>query len=125
MRISDWSSDVCSSDLRIEQRCNQLNRPVAAYMADMLASAAGGEFSALVDDLTIGETYFFRYPEQFELLRQVVIPERLADQQGMRPLRLWSAGCASGAEPYSLAIVLADHFQPALANGRASIQIGR
>ncbi|MFC3675361.1 CheR family methyltransferase [Ferrovibrio xuzhouensis] len=106
---------------RIEQRCNQLNRPVAAYMADMLASAAGGEFSALVDDLTIGETYFFRYPEQFELLRQVVIPERLADQQGMRPLRIWSAGCASGAEPYSLAIVLADHFQPALANGRASI----
>src|SRR3546814_9414490 len=75
----------------------------------MLASAAGGEFSALVDDLTIGETYFFRYPEQFELLRQVVIPERLADQQGMRPLRIWSAGCASGAEPYSLAIVLADH----------------
>src|SRR3546814_15595583 len=56
---------------RIEQRCNQLNRPVAAYMADMLVSATGGEFSALVDNLTIGETYFFRYPEQRSEERRV------------------------------------------------------
>lgn len=62
----------------------------------------------LVAELTVPETYFFREPGQFEFLRGVVLPEvvgRLADGQ---PLRAWSAGCSSGEEAYSLAILFAE-----------------
>lgn len=66
--------------------------------------------TAVLDDviaeLTIGETYFFREPRQLDVIRRVVLPE-LAQRSGPpRPIRMWSAGCASGEEPYSLAILL-------------------
>ena len=66
--------------------------------------------AAVLDDviaeLTIGETYFFREPRQLDVIRRVVLPE-LAQRSGPpRPIRMWSAGCASGEEPYSLAILL-------------------
>ncbi len=60
----------------------------------------------LVADLTVGETYFFREPLQFEAIRNRVIPELLSHRPDRCPLRVWSAGCATGEEPYSLAIVL-------------------
>ncbi len=79
------------------------------------------ELAALIDEITIGETYFFRYPQQFEALRQVVLPERLAWRQPDRSLRVWSAGCASGAEPYSVAITLRQHFAAATEGWNVSI----
>ncbi|HET8648463.1 MAG TPA: CheR family methyltransferase [Gemmatimonadales bacterium] len=60
---------------------------------------------ALIAELTVGETYFFRDPGQFELLRRKILPERIYRRHGVG-LRLWSAGCASGEEAYSLAILL-------------------
>jgi chemotaxis protein methyltransferase CheR len=60
----------------------------------------------LVAALTIGETYFRRDTAQFELLRHRVLPELLASAGADRPLRIWSAGCASGEEPYSIAMIL-------------------
>jgi len=59
--------------------------------------------TALVEASVIGETYFFRHPEQFEALRAIV----LEPARG-RPLSIWSAGCATGEEPYSLAMALLD-----------------
>jgi chemotaxis protein methyltransferase CheR len=61
---------------------------------------------ALVAELTIGETYFQRDPAQFELLRRRILPDLLASRPPSRPLRIWSAGCASGEEPYSVAMLL-------------------
>lgn len=58
----------------------------------------------LVEVVTVGETYLFRHPEQLTLLGQRLVPERLA--KGQRLLRAWSAGCATGEEAYSLAMVL-------------------
>src|SRR5262245_44326792 len=60
---------------------------------------------ALVECLTVAETYFFREREQFETLRRIVLPELTRRVPHGRPLRLWSAGCATGEEPYSLAIL--------------------
>lgn len=77
------------------------------------AEAAGDEllerdpvaFDSLVAELTVGETYFFREPEQLAFIRRTVLPE-LAARRDRRGVRVWSAGCASGEEAFSLAILL-------------------
>jgi chemotaxis protein methyltransferase CheR len=63
-------------------------------------------FSSLLDEVTVGETYFFRNPEHFELVRSALLPalRRLRGEQHV--LQVWSAGCASGEEAYSLAMLL-------------------
>src|SRR5215470_7593544 len=60
------------------------------------------ELQAAIDLLTTNETYFFREPKLFAFL------EKLADLAAGRGLRIWSAACSSGEEPYSIAMVLAD-----------------
>jgi chemotaxis protein methyltransferase CheR len=67
--------------------------------------AGGPESDDLVTALTVGETYFFREPEQFDYIRSRVF-SRLHGRSSDAPIRVWSAGCASGEEAYSLAIVL-------------------
>ena len=68
---------------------------------------AGSE--SLLDDLlvelTVGETYFYREPGQFEFLRREVLPGLRGSGE---PVRAWSAGCASGEEAYTLAMLFAD-----------------
>lgn len=88
-----------------------------------LLSAAGGqtvspaaaqalrEWHCLLNQLTIGESYFFRDERQFSLLQQQLIPELVAAKHragGAQQLRIWSAGCATGEEVYSLAILLGE-----------------
>jgi chemotaxis protein methyltransferase CheR len=68
------------------------------------------EFQALINLLTINETYFFREPEQIQLLVTHIIPRMLADRDPQDPIRILSAGCSSGEEPYSLAIALQEAF---------------
>jgi len=79
------------------------------------------EIDALVGELTIGETYFFRQIEHFDLLRTVILPDLLRTNRETRELRIWSAGCATGAEPYSVAILLAQDFAGALDDWRVTI----
>ena len=64
------------------------------------------ELDVLYCDLLIGVTRFFRDEEAFALLEQRVLPELLQRTPREVPLRLWVAGCATGEEPYSLAIIL-------------------
>jgi chemotaxis protein methyltransferase CheR len=59
--------------------------------------------ACLVDYCVIGETYFFRHPEHFEFLKAVLEP---CSREGRRPIALWSAGCATGEEVYSIAMAL-------------------
>src|SRR5262245_57101081 len=66
------------------------------------------ELDALYHDLLIGVTRFFRDPAAFELLEQRVLPELVSRTPRDTPLRLWVAGCATGEEAYSLAIVVQD-----------------
>jgi len=60
----------------------------------------------LISEVTIGETHFFRNPDHFVFIRDVVIPEVRQLRGPGHGLRIWSAGCATGEEPYSLAILL-------------------
>ncbi len=65
-----------------------------------------GEREALVGLLTAGETFFFRDEGLHALLRSTILPELIARAAATRRLRIWSAGCSSGEEAYSLAILL-------------------
>lgn len=79
-----------------------------SYLKLLKSGTAGQqEMDALIAELTIGETYFFRQAEQFEALREMVLPDLIERRRASRCLRIWSAGCATGAEPYSVALVLA------------------
>jgi chemotaxis protein methyltransferase CheR len=68
------------------------------------------EASALAELLTVGETYFFRYAEHFEAFSEAVLPTCVRARGQNRQLRILSAGCASGEEAYSLAILLRERF---------------
>jgi chemotaxis protein methyltransferase CheR len=68
--------------------------------------AGDGAWDTLIEAITVGETYFFRNPEHFELVRQRILPALAELRPKGHGLRVWSAGCASGEEAYSLAIVL-------------------
>ena len=65
------------------------------------------ELKKLLPFLTIGETYFFRYHAHFTALRKLLLTEfSMADNGGRLKLRLWSAGCSTGEEPYSMAMTI-------------------
>jgi chemotaxis protein methyltransferase CheR len=72
------------------------------------AAAGGPSWEIILAQLTIGETYFFRNTPQFAALREHILPELIERRRTMHHLRIWSAGCATGEEPYSIAMILAD-----------------
>lgn len=84
-----------------------MTRERLADPARLLQRLIGDEaaFAALIADLTVGETYFLREAAQIDILRRLVLPD-VVQRKGQGQLRLWSAGCASGEEAYSLAILL-------------------
>lgn len=76
---------------------------------------------ALAHHLTIGETYFFREPALWEALQAEILPALIAARRSAdRHLRIWSAGCSTGEEPYSVAILLA-RLLPDLASWNVAI----
>jgi chemotaxis protein methyltransferase CheR len=77
------------------------------HLADLIARLRDDdrEREAFVADLTIGESYFQRDPAQWDLLRERILPELLAARPRERPIRVWSAGCAAGEEPYTVAML--------------------
>lgn len=77
----------------------------AAYRELVLARPV--EWRGLADELTVNETSFFRRPETFEALSERILPEVVAGRRrsGELRIKLWSAGCSTGEEAYSLAIV--------------------
>jgi chemotaxis protein methyltransferase CheR len=79
----------------------------AAFLRFLREDSRGPvEMDALIGRIAIGETYFFRHREHFDAIRDVVLPDIEGRNGSGRHLRVWCAGCADGAEPYSLAILL-------------------
>ncbi|MFN3077721.1 MAG: CheR family methyltransferase, partial [Alphaproteobacteria bacterium] len=68
------------------------------------------EFQELLSHVTINETYFFREPAQISFLAEQVMPGLLAKRKESDPVRILSAGCSTGEEPYSIAIALTEAF---------------
>ena len=79
----------------------------AEYLATLSGPGGAPERQQLIDVVTIQETHFFRNPPQIRALRQHVLPELIRRSTGLnRPLTIWSAGCSTGEEPYSLAMLV-------------------
>jgi len=82
---------------------------------DRLTSRATGdvELRQLLNEITIGETYMFRHPAQLQALRDVILPQLMKSKSaiGIKRIRIWSAGCSTGEEPYTLAIFLREEFE--------------
>ena len=72
-----------------------------------------GFMERLTGQLTVGESFFFRNEHHFRVLRETVLPRILEENRPRRQVRVWSAGCATGEEPYSLAILLDQLLGPA------------
>ena len=68
------------------------------------------ELNALFDSLFINVTSFFRDSEAWQYLGSEILPRVIAQRSVEAPLRIWSAGCASGEEPFSIAMLLAEHL---------------
>jgi chemotaxis protein methyltransferase CheR len=83
---------------------------LCAYMSDADGVAA---LDAFLGAVTVQESHFFRSHAQFDALRTHVLPTLLASRSDSRRLRVWSAGCATGEEPYSLVILL-EQLLPAI-----------
>jgi chemotaxis protein methyltransferase CheR len=86
----------------------------------LASSPSKAQMETLASCFTVGETYFFRQSRQFEVLEDKIIPQIIRDRKDQRRLRIWSAGCCTGEEPYSLAILL-DKFAADLAGWHVSI----
>src|SRR6056297_185566 len=103
----------------VRGRLNKLLRQMGytdfeSYYNAILEDPSGAGLLELVDRISTNHTYFYREKDHFDFLEKRVLPDiaRQLDEQGSKDLRLWCAGCATGEEAYTLAIVLAEFFGP-------------
>ena len=108
---------------RLRRRFRATAIPDCTAYSALLADRSRGEaeWASLEAEITVGETFFFRYAEQFQALRETILPALIAARSLDRTLRIWSAGCSTGAEPYSLAILVREALGDALPDWRVVI----
>ncbi|MEO5373437.1 MAG: hypothetical protein H7840_04065 [Alphaproteobacteria bacterium] len=107
LMLDGTAEDALAAAVITRMRVTQCDDP-SAYFTAILADE--GEFQELLSLVTINETYFFREPAQLSFLVDRLVPGLLA-RGGDRPrLRILSAGCSTGEEPYSIAIALREKF---------------
>lgn len=98
-------------EARLHKRLRVLGMDSYSAYCDYLFTQSGmdNELICLIDTVTTNTTEFFREPKHFDILVQKVLPDYLRRHSISEPLRLWSAGCSSGEEPYTLAMVLSEY----------------
>lgn len=108
---------------RVAQRMTALGIvSVGRYVERLDDPAAGSrEWERIESAVTINETFFFRFAEQFTALHETILPRLIAARAGDKRLRIWSVGCSTGAEPYSIAILLHRLLGTRLADWRIAI----
>ena len=90
---------------RLARRLRELKLQKFSDYLELLERDESGELGQFINAMTTNLTAFFREPHHFEYLTDTVIPE-VAKRPGPRKLRIWSAGCSTGEEPYTLAMTL-------------------
>lgn len=111
---SNYGIDLGKKKLLIEGRLTNLIEEKGyesfdAYFSDIFSKNSKEDLSILMNKLTTNHTFFMREAEHFRLFEKTVLPW-LVQAAGDRDLRIWSAGCSSGEEPYTLAMIMQDYF---------------
>lgn len=99
----DYTANLVSLEAKVKARLKELDQSVWSYINTLKQDDK--EWDILVEILTINETYFFREEKQLLVFSQEVIPT-YTNLSG--PLRVWSAACSTGEEPYSIAMIAHD-----------------
>lgn len=104
-------------EARLQKRLKALGMPSFKAYADFVFSTGAGreqEIVHLIDVVTTNKTDFFREPHHFEFLVKEAIPSmrksRSSGETSLNPFRIWSAGCSTGEEPYTMSMVLAEYM---------------
>ena len=104
---------------RCGRRMSAVNAKTPAEYLDHLTTRGNreAELRLLLNEITIGETYMFRSPPQLEALRNIILPQiiKVKSAMGFKRLHIWSSGCSTGEEPYTLAMFLLEESQSLLA----------
>jgi chemotaxis protein methyltransferase CheR len=104
---------------RCARRISALNAKTPTEYLQLLTVRGNreAELRLLLNEITIGETYMFRSPPQLEALRNVILPQivKAKSAMGFKRLHIWSAGCSTGEEPYTLAMFLLEESEKMLA----------
>ena len=83
------------------------------YLELIQFSANGNELSRLFDAITTNETYFFREPQQLSIFSERIFPDIMKQKKDASSIKIWSAACSSGEEPYTLSMLLMEkHVVP-------------
>ncbi|SFR51697.1 protein-glutamate O-methyltransferase CheR [Thiomicrospira sp. ALE5] len=91
---------------RLAKRIRFLGQDSFNQYLDYVEAQGEDEFVMLINAITTNLTFFFRENHHFDHLANTVIPQLLQQNAASKKIRIWSAGCSTGEEPYSIAIVL-------------------
>ena len=107
LRIFNEDSETFHKALTGRMHCLNMTDPVS-YLTFLESDTriSKQEWKTFILSITTGESYFFRDTGHFFLLKNTILPELIKKNEAKRSLRIWSAGCATGEEAYSVAILL-------------------
>jgi chemotaxis protein methyltransferase CheR len=110
IQVPDERFDMFYS--RLSKRVRKLGLNDFKEYCQYLKDYPEHEFTEFINSITTNLTAFFREIHHFDYLRDVVIPEVLKRNKNTKQIRVWSAGCSTGEEPYTLAMTLLDNVPP-------------
>ena len=99
---------------RARRRMTEVGSPNFGDYFERLTTRANRdtEMRSLLNEITIGETYFFRSQPTLDAVSKIILPKLMAQpsKQGLKKIKIWSAGCSSGEEPYTFSILFSEHL---------------
>lgn len=109
---------------RISKRVQELRlNSISDYVNYIRSPLNKSELKNLFDAITINETYFFRAEQQYEALEKIILPEIIKNKgaSSVPAVRIWSAACSTGEEPYTIAMIILEKFKPFYPNTQFQI----
>ena len=120
LHFEDGKLDFLADVLRQRMEATRCDHFSAYHDRIKPSASESEEMRAVAEQLTVCETYFFRYQDHFRAFAETVVPDRIRAREHSRQLRILSAGCASGEEAYSVAMLIRD--RPDLASWDITIR---